>query len=1060
MAIEPIHFAPGNVDITLTPPAAPAEVGAALAANTAFPDSAFADGAIALGSIGAEASKDFKIKPGSRVSFLKSVKVGGSLFAGFGVYRSGEKLAADLKAQGLDSFDDPAVSGPLFPEDATKNLYALRWGYGLTGDAQGELPLGAGPKITFGASGRAAGLYAVVRSQDRAVGARDGVVRTLESWSLPGQVSADKLPDPGTWLVAENEGSLSLSLGLEYGYDFSWVRESLKLGGLSGDLGLKIEMGVKAQLGFSASGRYATVVSRESDRKELRLRVFRMRQHGWTFAFDAEVSGQVEQDIIPDNFDDFVRGVINVNGNQAIADIVEKFDKWTNPSNKLKDLLGAELVEYAKKMVKEVTGVDPETAFDQALAAIRKPIERWRALPHEVTSMLYGLLKREGAPLDELRDFLRRIEDETDPQKVAEAITGRLSDVKFFESPVGMWLTAALKQGILSALANIEDERAALVGLAKKTSALLDGSAVENTLKGLQKWIEERLGLDKILAVVNDLDFEQMDAWLKKRLSDFLGETVVVKKLEAVREAINRLRENAEKFYQKGFDALKEKYKAELHFSYSKTTTKTALLDLTFDMSGDVAGVGAHFSNALKGNFSHLLSQQTPGVKLNKGVLTHEMKRRAHIEVGLPYYSAFVTHINESKASGEAIDVAGDRLWVFTLESKDVVLRKHSVNQLTVSLQFTRKAGVRDFSGEQFRYNYQLRAVKRDATGGYLNAAYAEAATRYLPGVFGVFGKTFSTYLSETDKALDAAGVGGGDNFGHVLAGLDVSLPGQLFAAWKKAPTDKLHRNYMLMSMRVQNVLRRLIPACYFKDVERYRDEAAAYPLVVYSALPPLNRVRLSATGNLTLSEGEIYDWDFESDDVRRAVFDRFCEPKLRSEILPRIRKELENAPEIAKSYADSRIPNMRNFNNLLGSTAVAKSNFKSLARNEADLIVSIRKAALAFRESLGSNDLEKAIEKLNKFGSGLADAFNNKVGDGRYEEAAFRPLGAILFAEATYYLDVAATQSLPAVALLEFIYLKRETAFDMKTYLTGAQPPAADVALRHRIPSVGDVNA
>src|SRR5215204_4914903 len=112
--LDPIHFTPGNVDITLTPPAAPQAVGAALAANQPFPNNAFTDGAIALGSIGAEASKDFTI---DKVKFIKKIEVGGKLFAGFGVYRSGEKLAEALKAQGLDSFDEPAVSGPLFPED-------------------------------------------------------------------------------------------------------------------------------------------------------------------------------------------------------------------------------------------------------------------------------------------------------------------------------------------------------------------------------------------------------------------------------------------------------------------------------------------------------------------------------------------------------------------------------------------------------------------------------------------------------------------------------------------------------------------------------------------------------------------------------------------------------------------------------------------------------------------------------------------------------------------------------------------------------------------------------
>lgn len=1047
--IEPIHFTPGNVDITLTPPAAPAAVGAALASNQPFPDEAFTDGAIALGSIGAEASKDFTL---DKVKFIKKVEVGGKLFAGLGVYRSGDRLADDLKAQGLDSFDEPAVGGPLFPEDEAKNLYALRWGYDAKAAVSGSLPLG-GPKLSFGASARAAGLYAVVRSQDRSARALDAVTDTLHSWKMPRQVSAPGDLKPGTWLVAETDGSLSLSLGVEYGYDYSWVRESLKLGGLTGDLGLKIEMGVKAQLGFSASGRYATVISRESDREELRLRVFRMRQHGWTFALDASVSARAEQDLIPDNFDDFVKGVFNVNGNQALADIIEKFDKWTNPNNKLKDLLGAELVKYAEDMVEKVTGRDLETAFDEALEKLKKPLALWRDLPHEMTSMLYGLLKRQGVPLDDLRDFLRRIEDETDPQKLADEIAGRLSSVKFFETPVGMWLSAVAKEGVLSLLANVEGERQRVVELAKKAAALLDGSEVEDTLRELQKWIEGKLGLDKILAVT-ELNFDQIDAWLKKRLSDFLGKTVVVEELEKVKDAINRLRESARKFYAKGFEALTRKYTAEFHFSYSKETTRTALIDLTFDFAENAPSAGTQLKAALRGDFSRLLSEQLPGVKLNKGVLTHGMKRRTHIEVALPYYGAAVTHITESLAAGEAVDSAEGRLWVFTLNSKDVVTRRQSVSKLAISLQFTRKAGVRDFSGGEFRYDYQLRAAKPGARRSYLAGSYTEAANRYFPSVFATEGpRSFSTYLTELDKALDGVGVGGSDFFGNVLSGLDVSVPGEVFAAWKKAPTDRRDRAYMLMSRRVQNVLRHLLPVCYFRDLDRYRELPAAYPLVVYSALPGINRLRLR-NGKLEFTEAEVYDWDFESDEVRRAVFDQYCEPRLRSDILPRIREELSAMPDTAALYADSKIKDMRDFK--LGSlSTMARNNFKSLARNEADVIPSIRQAALDFRASLASNDLAEAVERLDKFGARLVQTFNHKLGDSRYEEAAFRPLGALLLLEATYYLHPATAEKVRPAAMLEFIILKRESTFALESYLNGARPEAPEAALQQRIVSV-----
>ena len=63
-----------------------------------------------------------------------------------------------------------------------------------------------------------------------------------------------------------------------------------KLGGLRGDIGLRLQLGVSAALGFSASGQYAVVLSRpsiDSQDQQLRLRLFKMRKKGWDFSLNA-----------------------------------------------------------------------------------------------------------------------------------------------------------------------------------------------------------------------------------------------------------------------------------------------------------------------------------------------------------------------------------------------------------------------------------------------------------------------------------------------------------------------------------------------------------------------------------------------------------------------------------------------------------------------------------------------------------------------------------------------------------------------------------------------------
>ena len=62
----------------------------------------------------------------------------------------------------------------------------------------------------------------------RGAGARDVLATTSKSWRLPRQVNfdgADVNLAPNTWLVAEVDGSLSLTVGARLGYDVSFMRE-------------------------------------------------------------------------------------------------------------------------------------------------------------------------------------------------------------------------------------------------------------------------------------------------------------------------------------------------------------------------------------------------------------------------------------------------------------------------------------------------------------------------------------------------------------------------------------------------------------------------------------------------------------------------------------------------------------------------------------------------------------------------------------------------------------------------------------------------------------------
>ncbi|MFN0119816.1 MAG: hypothetical protein ACKV2V_04875 [Blastocatellia bacterium] len=1044
-------FEAGAADITLTPPLTPPDVAMALLGNLPFTDEAFIDEAITLGSIKAAASRDIKL---DQVKF----SAGGGAFAGLGVYRSPQKLFADLRTEGMDETLDEWLD---LPDLRDKNLYAMRWGYQAQAGVKGTVALGSA--ISFGASGQTEGLYAVLAVMDRDRPALDAIRDISENWKMPRQINTPAQLAPGSWVLAETDGALQLSLGVTYGYSYSWVREALTLGALNGDLGMKIETGVSAQLGFNASGRFVVVVGRENEKNALRVQVFRMRQHGWSFAFDASVTAQAKQSLLPKNFDDFIRGVFNVHGHQVLGDLLNELKKWTNSNKKLRDLLGKELVDYAWDMTREITGFDPETEIDKAIDRLQSALTKWQEMPHELNSALYDMLRRK-TPLDELRGFLQKVTVLSDPIQLSGLLAEKLSEVAFFETPAGIWLSAMAQGGVLTLLTNVGVITAAgknetikhLQDIAGKTLGLLDGGTVEDTFRKLQTWIEDKLGLDRIIEAADKASFDKLDAWLKKRLTDFLGHTPVVEDLEKIRAAIKHLQGKAEEFYAKGLAALTEKYRAELHYSFNKTTTRTAMLDATFDFDADAASAGKYLRQAIDGNFAEILANPLPGVRLHQGALTHAIKRRTHIEVSLPYFKAALDHINESVAKGNIVDTADGRLWAFNLEATDevrdhVLFRKAGMSKLTVAMQFSRKPGVREFSAGESRFDYSLRLAKKRASREYLEDKLELLAGQYLASEFAGGGnRSFSTYLTALDKALDDKGVGGDNFFGNMLIRLDVSLPGQVVLAWKKAPADKKDPVYMVMSRRIQNVMRRLIPLCYLQDPGQYQQTAVVYPLLAYSALPPINKVKLNGAGQLRFTEDAVYSWDYRDADLRTQVLEHYAGPKLRDDILPRIRRQMhESAADIA-DYQDAAIGRILSL-----KPAMSRDHFLSLLFSETELISKIHKTALKLREHMDAREPEEAVAALAEFGASLTNTFNQKAGATIYGGKTMRALGSMLFLEVARILDPELTDRITPTAMLDLVVLKDQPAFDMDKFLDGVQPPSSGIVLQQRIVSL-----
>lgn len=1045
--------------IEITAPATEPDVVAALANNTSFPFRQIGLGKI---SAKAEAGQDIKFGDGAgQVVFKGSA----SAFAGLGVYPDAEKLLQELGVQ------ENIAPGLNIANPGQSLFLVIRWGYDVEGSAKGSVALGAPGTVTFSGTGKREALYAVIRRFNKETGALTAVKETAQSWMLPSQVNELDDLKPGTWLVAEVDSSIALSLGVQYGYDFNWVREA-KLLGLAGDIGLRLQLGVSAALSFNASGNFAVVVSRDPKNDAdhtLRFRLFRLRRKGWGFAFNAGASVQGDFDDFLPEFDEFVKAVFGVHGAQVIKDL-KLVEKWTNPDQSLSDILGEVGVDFGKKLLGQVTGIDPETAFNAARDRLVELVNKWNDLPNAVATRVWKLVEQH-ADLSQVRRIAQLISG-ANQDTVKQHLADLLEDVDFFRTPAGAWLEAAAAGGILRAL-NGSKEFEDLQEAARKTLELLNPDTLEGALVRLQQFVEEHLKLEKLFGLARldeligvtslaDLDqasFDQLDEWLKARLAAFIEDKLNLAKINEIRKAIFLFIKRGRGFYDQTLKALKTKYEFNFAYTFQSATTNTALLDFTLDLDAPQA-IDA-LKLALGGNYDTLLTERKPGVKLNLATLTHQIERNSHVEINLPWSKSAVDHINTSLAKVDAVDEDEGRVLVYELDAKDIVAEKNKRNSRLAIGGFlrTRAGRLRLHSIGGLNYSYSLRQVKRRMKRADLQYQLKPYVHEYFGGVFKPLpggGGTFENWIGDLDNHIDALEFNGADNFGDTLLRMEVSLPASFVSAWRDAPGEPQNNDikvpqYLNMSRLLQAKMREIIPLSYFQNLDNFGSFERAAQLLVYSAMPPSTSALLIPNQTFTINRDKDYYWDWPNEDMRHQMALHPRTTASLSVILERVYNLLLEAgmTQTASFYKPNRVELIQR--EVVGDDRNDSSPIARLLYVENEVIKSARRAGFAIAKfmAVANSKPSEAVKELAKFGSTITSAFNDRV-SGVYGGGAIRPLGTALFIEAAAALN--STLVAEPTAMLDLIVLKKEATFQLPEYLSGTAPEKDQILVQERI--------
>jgi hypothetical protein len=928
----------------------------------------------------------------------------------------------------------------------------LDWGYNISEMAKGSVALGAGAKATFSADGSTDGLFAVIRSFATPPPSKEAVQSTVTSWMLPGQVDSVDDLEPGTWLIAEVDGSIAVKIGAQYGYSYSWIR-NVDLSGLSGDVGLKIQAAVDAAVGFNASGKYLVVVARESldlASKVIRVRIFKMAKKGWDFAFNASVGVTPSTGtLLPSQIDGFLAAVFGVHGAQIVEDL-KLFDKWTDPNTPLPEILAGFVSDFVTRELGNFAGTEI-LKFQEARRRVADLLDKWENLGHSTSTLLWAEIQKAGGPVTELLNFLKQTNG-LDDAGLKTLVETELGKAGFGSSLIGKWLESVTANETLTLL-----NSAPLLGKARTAAQTVLDIADGKVLDNLVKFVDQKLHIPDVEKIVSEADFNNLDPWLKSKLAKFIGkDTAVFEDLDKIRASAKAIRDKASDLYAQAMKALNNTYSAAFHYIYASTTTSTALVDVNFDFVKD-PGVGAFMKMAIQGDFKDLLLASSPGVVLKSATLTHGVKRQSHVQVVLPYFSGTLDHINNSLAAMNVVEDKG-RLFVYDVHAEDTVIRAHKwVGNLTITGKVSTGAGVRTFVTDEeiagsMTFSYGLRQSLKNVRDVQFENQLEPLVVPYFPKAFGSDAAPDKASLHEWIGHLDdhASALGNtvkGD-LGNVLLSLDVSLPGSVVAAWFNAPDAKKADAYLQMSRNIQRAMRRFAQFCYFGDLARYGDIAAAPAVFVYGCLPVSTNVRVNGNAIELDRTNDVY-WDFEDKNTRQMM--AFASRDALEVRMTGIADLLNDSEEFNRNAEFYDIQSDPQLVDQAIQAALANPAFHGLLFMEAETINHAREAGVKlaqFRANAGTGPQE-AIAALEEFGAKVTEAFNHGLGGlvPRLEE-----FSAMIFLEAARAFDPDLMNIQP-IARLDTILLKPSAAASVAdAFLAGTAPDTTAITIEQPV--------
>jgi hypothetical protein len=545
-----------------------------------------------------------------------------------------------------------------------------------------------------------------------------------------------------------------------------------------------------------------------------------------------------------------------------------------------------------------------------------------------------------------------------------------------------------------------------------------------------------------VLAAVDQTSFDSLNSWLMTRLGDFFDKTLGLADLKTVQTAINSVITTAQDVYQKAFKAATNHYSASFASTYNATTSNTALLDVTFNMS-DALAASLYRDVVANSNLNNLLTTDIPTVKLQKASLSHEIKRNTDIKVQLPYFDYDFSHINDSIAT-LAAEEDGGRVLVYNLKATDTVRVKSRMFSQLSALATIRNGVISSDSSVA----YELRSAKAAMRYAELDFATRPFIQEELSSLFSGGDASVDTFFIGLDQTISNVLGNGNNNFADTLVSEQTILPEAVLAAFLKERSDAdLKRAQMSASRALQAGLKNLIPRYYFGDLNNLRPNPSAAALLVWSSFPVSTSIVTDSSGNLRFNTDMDVFWNWPDKDLVEAVIgDRHTVATLSAAMAVAYNRWIQAGNKFnAGFFAPGQVGSfLQSANRIL---------INSLLFTEAEMVNGFANSlskVQGFLSDLATAPVQ-AMAELADFGANITSTFNGDLSV--YGQGHLRPLNTMLVLSAASAISPELAVS--AKSLLNITVLKPGHKFNLADFLTGDTPEKDDIAVGQNLISL-----